>query len=131
MTISRSLAIAFEKFSFLSRKVLFDHSPQLCLASPITVNHSFDTAADTTCTTNNNNPFATSNWLFAVPKSKISHSRKRMKQFHKNHMPLKKNIVHCRRTGEVTLTHKLPKNWKDFIPTFEYEQTDDSKDVKN
>jgi ribosomal protein L32 len=58
---------------------------------------------------------------FAVPKQKISHSKKRLKQAHKNVMRHKENISTCPRTGEVTLKHKLPLNWKDYIPTFEYE----------
>mmetsp|Transcript_42971 Transcript_42971/g.48791 ORF Transcript_42971/g.48791 Transcript_42971/m.48791 type:complete len:126 (+) Transcript_42971:43-420(+) len=70
----------------------------------------------------------TSIW-FAVPKSKISHSRKREKQFHKNHIPHKKNIIFCKQTGEVTLSHRLPYNWRDYIPTFEYEPTTEKKQV--
>ncbi len=58
---------------------------------------------------------------FAVPKQKVSHSKKRLKQAHKNVMRHKENICTCPRTGEVTLKHKLPFNWKDYIPTFEYE----------
>jgi ribosomal protein L32 len=56
---------------------------------------------------------------FAVPKQKISHSKKRMKQANKNVFPRKENISTCPRTGEVTLKHKLPFNWKDYIPKFE------------
>ena len=53
---------------------------------------------------------------FAVPKSKISRSRKRMKTTKQKRIPLKKNIVFDPRTGEVTLKHKLPFNWKDYLP---------------
>eukprot|EP00536_Pseudo-nitzschia_multiseries_P009097 jgi/Psemu1/319552/estExt_fgenesh1_pm.C_2470005 len=53
---------------------------------------------------------------FAVPKSKISRSRKRMKNTRQKRIPLKKNIVFDPRTGEVTLQHKLPYNWKDYLP---------------
>ena len=53
---------------------------------------------------------------FAVPKSKISRSRKRMKTTAQKRIPLKKNIVFDPRTGEVTLKHKLPFNWKDYLP---------------
>jgi ribosomal protein L32 len=56
-------------------------------------------------------------WIwFAVPKSKISKSRKRMKTTSQKKLPLKKNIVFDHRTGEVTLKHKLPFNWKDYLP---------------
>jgi ribosomal protein L32 len=60
---------------------------------------------------------------FAVPKQKISHSKKRIKQASKNVFKAKENIVTCIRTGEITLRHKLPFNWKDYIPTFEYTAT--------
>ena len=53
---------------------------------------------------------------FAVPKSKISRSRKRMKNTRQKRIPLKKNIVFDPRTGEVTLKHKMPFNWKDYLP---------------
>jgi ribosomal protein L32 len=53
---------------------------------------------------------------FAVPKSKITRSRKRMKTTAQKRIPLKKNIVFDPRTGEVTLKHKLPFNWKDYLP---------------
>jgi len=53
---------------------------------------------------------------FAVPKSKISRSRKRMKNTSQKRIPLKKNIVFDPRTGEISLRHKLPFNWKDYLP---------------
>lgn len=60
---------------------------------------------------------AAQDWIwFAVPKSKISRSRKRMKTTTQKRIPLKKNIVFDPRTGEVTLKHKLPFNWKDYLP---------------
>jgi ribosomal protein L32 len=53
---------------------------------------------------------------FAVPKSKHTRSRKRMKTTVQKRLKLKKNIVFDPRTGEVTLKHKLPFNWKDYLP---------------
>jgi len=53
---------------------------------------------------------------FAVPKSKISRSRKRMKTTSQKRIPLKKNIVFDPRTGEISIRHKLPFNWKDYLP---------------
>merc|ERR1719464_1759970 len=53
---------------------------------------------------------------FAVPKKKVSRSRKRMKTTVQKRIPLKKNIVFDPRTGEVTLKHRLPFNWKDYLP---------------
>lgn len=55
-------------------------------------------------------------WLFAVPKKKVSRSRKRMKTTRQKRIPLKKNIIVDPRTGEYTLMHKLPFNWKDYLP---------------
>lgn len=56
---------------------------------------------------------------FAVPKSKHTRSRKRMKTTRQKRIPIKNNIVFDPRTGEVTLKHKLPFNWKDYLPKVE------------
>jgi ribosomal protein L32 len=61
-----------------------------------------------------------STW-FAVPKQKVSHSKKRMKQQFKNVIRPKQHICTCPRTGELTLRHRLPFNWEDYLTTFEYE----------
>jgi ribosomal protein L32 len=53
---------------------------------------------------------------FAVPKRKHTRSRKRKKTTTQKRIPLKHNIVFDPRTGEVTLRHKLPFNWKDYLP---------------
>lgn len=56
-------------------------------------------------------------WIwFAVPKRKHTKSRKRMKTTAQKRLPVKKNIIFDPRTGEVTLQHKLPFNWKDYLP---------------
>lgn len=56
-------------------------------------------------------------WIwFAVPKRKHTRSRKRMKTTAQKRLVLKKNIVFDPRTGEVTLKHKMPFNWKDYLP---------------
>lgn len=52
---------------------------------------------------------------FAVPKSKHSKSRKRKKTTAQKRLPLQKNIVLDPQTGEVTLQHKLPPNWKEYL----------------
>mmetsp|Transcript_9250 Transcript_9250/g.13842 ORF Transcript_9250/g.13842 Transcript_9250/m.13842 type:complete len:130 (+) Transcript_9250:119-508(+) len=54
-------------------------------------------------------------WL-AVPKSKISRSKKRMKTTTQKRISKKENIIVDSRTGEITLRHKLPFNWKDYLP---------------
>jgi ribosomal protein L32 len=57
---------------------------------------------------------------FAVPKSKISRSKKRMKTTFQKRIPLRQDIVADPRTGEPTLKHKLPFNWKEtYIPKFD------------
>jgi len=53
---------------------------------------------------------------FAVPKSRVSRSRKRMKTTAQNRIKLKQNIVIDKRTGELTLKHRLPLNWKNYLP---------------
>jgi ribosomal protein L32 len=60
---------------------------------------------------------------FAVPKSKISLSKKKMKNYNKRIIQAKQNITTCPRTGEVTLKHKLPFNWKEYIPEFDYDKS--------
>jgi ribosomal protein L32 len=57
---------------------------------------------------------------FAVPKSKISRSKKRMKTTVQKRIPLRLDIVADPRTGEPTLKHKLPFSWKEtYIPKFD------------
>mmetsp|Transcript_27574 Transcript_27574/g.46952 ORF Transcript_27574/g.46952 Transcript_27574/m.46952 type:complete len:121 (-) Transcript_27574:171-533(-) len=53
---------------------------------------------------------------FAVPKSKVSRGKKRMKTTLKKRIKLKDNIVIDKRTGELTLKHKLPYNWRNYLP---------------
>ena len=53
---------------------------------------------------------------FAVPKQKISRQKKRMKTTRQRRIPLQKNIITDPRTGQVTLRHRLPFNWKDYLP---------------
>uniref|UniRef100_A0A7S2LLE3 Uncharacterized protein n=1 Tax=Leptocylindrus danicus TaxID=163516 RepID=A0A7S2LLE3_9STRA len=59
--------------------------------------------------------FGESLW-FAVPKKKVSRSRKRMKTTVQKKIAPKNNIVVDGRTGEITLQHKLPFRWKDYLP---------------
>ena len=62
-----------------------------------------------------NNAIEESIW-FAVPKSKVSRGKKRMKTTLQKRIKLKDNIVIDKRTGELTLKHKLPYNWKNYLP---------------
>jgi ribosomal protein L32 len=53
---------------------------------------------------------------FAVPKQKVTRHKKRLKTTLQKRIKLKSNIIVDPRTGEVTLKHKLPFNWKDYLP---------------
>ena len=60
--------------------------------------------------------YDTSIW-FAVPKKRMSKGKKRMKNYLKRTaLKFKDNIVTDGRTGELTLRHHLPFNWKDYLP---------------
>ncbi|CAB9528731.1 expressed unknown protein [Seminavis robusta] len=53
---------------------------------------------------------------FAVPKKKVTRSKKRMKTTAQKRIKLKQHIIDDPRTGEPTLRHKLPLKWKDYLP---------------
>ena len=53
-------------------------------------------------------------WL-AVPKRKVSRQKKRMKTTNQKRIKTKTHIIVDSRTGEMTLRHRLPFNWKDYI----------------
>ncbi|GKY97060.1 hypothetical protein MPSEU_000664600 [Mayamaea pseudoterrestris] len=53
---------------------------------------------------------------FAVPKKKISRHKKRLKTTLQKRIKLKSNIIVDPRTGEVTLQHKMPANWREYLP---------------
>ena len=54
-------------------------------------------------------------WL-AVPKSRKTKGKKRMKTTNQKRIAKKANIITDARTGETTLMHKLPFNWKEYLP---------------
>jgi len=56
---------------------------------------------------------------FAVPKKKVTRHKKRLKTTAQKRIPLRKDIVIDPRTGEVTLKHRLPANWKNYLPKFD------------
>jgi ribosomal protein L32 len=60
-------------------------------------------------------PLEDSLW-FAVPKKKVTRGKKRLKTTLQKRIKLKDNIVIDKRTGELTLKHKLPYNWKNYLP---------------
>ena len=57
-------------------------------------------------------------WLwFAVPKSRVTRHKKRLKTTAQKRIPLRQDIVTDPRTGETTRLHRLPFNWKDYLPS--------------
>mmetsp|Transcript_14781 Transcript_14781/g.27815 ORF Transcript_14781/g.27815 Transcript_14781/m.27815 type:complete len:127 (+) Transcript_14781:966-1346(+) len=54
-------------------------------------------------------------WL-AVPKRKVTPGKKRMKTTNQKRIKKKDHIIVDSRTGEITLRHRLPFNWKDYLP---------------
>ncbi len=54
---------------------------------------------------------------FAVPKRKVSPGKKRMKTTLQNRIRTKSHVIMDGRTGEYTLRHCLPWNWKDYLPS--------------
>ena len=53
---------------------------------------------------------------FAVPKKKVTRGKKRLKTTLQKRIRMKNNIVIDKRTGELTLKHKLPYNWENYLP---------------
>ncbi|KAL7493447.1 hypothetical protein ACHAWT_006649 [Skeletonema menzelii] len=53
---------------------------------------------------------------FAVPKKKVTRGKKRLKTTLQKRIKMKNNIVIDKRTGELTLKHKLPYNWENYLP---------------
>mmetsp|Transcript_15188 Transcript_15188/g.28819 ORF Transcript_15188/g.28819 Transcript_15188/m.28819 type:complete len:121 (+) Transcript_15188:116-478(+) len=57
-------------------------------------------------------------WL-AVPKKKVTRHKKRLKTTVQKRIKLRHDITTDPRTGELTLRHKMPFNWKQHLPTAE------------
>lgn len=53
-------------------------------------------------------------WL-AVPKRKVTPGKKRMKTTNQKRIKRKNHIIVDGRTGETTLRHRLPFNWKEYL----------------
>lgn len=56
---------------------------------------------------------------FAVPKQKVTRHKKRLKTTLQKRIKLRHDIITDPRTGETTLRHKMPANWKDYLPKVE------------
>lgn len=98
--------------SYMRQRLFFQNRPQLAMLPQLDGLSLPQHASWMEPAAQEDNP-----WIwFAVPKRKHTRSRKRMKTTVHKRLPLKKNIVFDPRTGEVTLKHKLPLNWKDYLP---------------
>jgi ribosomal protein L32 len=97
----------------------FRPAPQLCLAGIQVPVSDVENDGDSNELTGGVSGLFDSALWFAVPKKRVSKSRKRMKTTRQFRIKAKENIVFDKRTGEVTLMHKLPKRWKLYIPTME------------
>jgi len=57
-----------------------------------------------------------STWHFAVPKKKVTRHKKRLKTTVQKRIELRRDIVTDPRTGEISLRHKMPSNWREYLP---------------
>ena len=64
---------------------------------------------------NHHSDFDWSVW-FAVPKKRRSHHKVRLRTTMQYRLKLRKDIITDPRTGEMTLKHRLPFNWHDYLP---------------
>ena len=89
-------------------------APQLSLAG-VPSNYFDNTSLNNTDTTSSPSPLEEALW-FAVPKKKVTRGKKRLKTTLQKRIKMKNNIVIDKRTGELTLKHKLPYNWENYLP---------------
>mmetsp|Transcript_38366 Transcript_38366/g.46846 ORF Transcript_38366/g.46846 Transcript_38366/m.46846 type:complete len:122 (+) Transcript_38366:200-565(+) len=104
----------------------FVPAPQLCLSGlqHVTIpTASPNRIADVNDASGSGNRLFDAIW-FAVPKKRVSRSRKRKKTTVQKRLKLKHNIVLDGRTGELTLRHRLPLNWERFLPDYEVKRWD-------
>lgn len=117
----------------------FVHPPQLAGIPPAlhSPNHHTDMDDGTAGTASENTNDTDGLWLFAVPKSKITRHKKRLKTTLQKRIPLRENIVTDPRTGQTTLRHHMPFNWKDYLlpilpfPSSSLSPTDDNNNNNN
>jgi ribosomal protein L32 len=108
MTISKNLA---QRFQASMRALLQPHRYQLLQPALVGIPQQFEE--------DHISRWDEDAFWFAVPKRKHTRSRKRKKTTVQKRLKLKQNIVFDPRTGEVTLQHRLPFNWKDYLPKTE------------
>lgn len=90
------------------------HSPQLALASTAPMFEIPPTSLEPDSPASSNPTLADCLWL-AVPKRKVSRSKKRMKTTLQKRIKVKHHVIVDSRTGELTMRHRLPHNWKQYV----------------
>lgn len=88
-------------------------APQLSLAG--VPSHYFDINSLNNADSTTSSILEEALW-FAVPKKKVTRGKKRLKTTLQKRIKMKNNIVIDKRTGELTLKHKLPYNWENYLP---------------
>ncbi|KAK1743349.1 hypothetical protein QTG54_005970 [Skeletonema marinoi] len=89
-------------------------APQLSLAG-VPSHYLDDNSLNNVDASTTPSPLEEALW-FAVPKKKVTRGKKRLKTTLQKRIKMKNNIVIDKRTGELTLKHKLPYNWENYLP---------------
>mmetsp|Transcript_11428 Transcript_11428/g.19005 ORF Transcript_11428/g.19005 Transcript_11428/m.19005 type:complete len:124 (-) Transcript_11428:205-576(-) len=110
---------SFDRTALISSSQFFRPTPQLALAGVGGVD--IDPSAFASPSPNGASSSSGGAGLFdalwlAVPKSRVTKGKKRMKTTKQKRIAKKANIITDARTGETTLMHKLPFNWKEYLP---------------
>ena len=109
---------AIDRTALMSSSQFFRPAPQLALAGAGGVPVDIDPSALAPPSSSSSGGGAglfDALWL-AVPKSRKTKGKKRMKTTNQKRIAKKANIITDARTGETTLMHKLPFNWKEYLP---------------
>jgi ribosomal protein L32 len=119
MIFLRALSLAVQSSLYRSTGwlALFRQPPpQLQLAAGMTMVPPAAAAASTAAASTTSRILQDLAIWFAVPKQKVSRHKKRLKTTLQNRIPLRRDIVVDGRTGEMTTRHKMPANWKEYLP---------------
>jgi ribosomal protein L32 len=109
---------AVDRTALLSSSQCFRPSPQLALAGVggVDIDPSAFAPPSSTGTSNGGGAGLFDALWLAVPKSRKTRGKKRMKTTNQKRIAKKANIITDARTGETTLMHKLPFNWREYLP---------------
>ena len=98
----------------LSNMFTIFHSPQLALAPTAPMFEIPSASLEPDSSASPSPTIADCLWL-AVPKRKVSRSKKRMKTTLQKRIKVKHHVIVDSRTGEMTMRHRLPHNWKRYV----------------